>query len=76
MGVYKDINIPDELDCVIHQMREVDGYREELSSLGQQWDLLTILGQMSGDGIDMSATREAFKQLTGDLLSNLGLETL
>ncbi len=76
MGVYKDISIPDELDCVIHQMREVDGYREELSSLGQQWDLLTILGQMSGDGIDMSATREAFKQLTGDLLSNLGLETL
>jgi len=57
-------------------MSEVERYREELSNLGSQWDLLTILGQMSGTGTDMTGTREGFQSLTSELLGQLGLETL
>jgi hypothetical protein len=57
-------------------MSDVEGYREELHNLGSQWDLLTILGQMSGTGTDMTGTRSGFLRLTAELLSQLGLETL
>ena len=40
------------------------------------WDNLTLLGQLSGTGTDMSGTRQAFAQLTGSLLNHLGSETL
>ena len=57
-------------------MTDVEGYREELHNLGNQWDLLTILGQMSGTGTDMTGTRKGFQRLTSELLGQLGLETL
>jgi chemotaxis signal transduction protein len=57
-------------------MSDVEGYREELHNLGSQWDLLTILGQMSGTGTDMTGTRKGFQRLTSELLVQLGLETL
>lgn len=76
MGNYKGITIPDELIGVIEHMDKLEADREELSVLSQQWDLLTILGQMSGSGTDMSKTREDFKHLTSKLLSVLGVETL
>lgn len=76
MGQYKDIQLPEELDDVIAHMRGVDGYREELAVLGQAWDLLTILGQMTGGGADMTTTREAFKQLTEQMIGHLGHQTL
>ena len=49
---------------------------DELSALGQRWDLLSILGDISGSAADMSAAREGFEQLTGELLAQLGTETL
>lgn len=76
MGNYKGISIPDELVGVIDYMDKLEEDREELSVLSQQWDLLTILGQMSGSGTDMTKTREDFKNLTSKLLSVLGVETL
>lgn len=76
MGQYKGINVPDKLLGLINKMEDLEQSREELSILGQQWDLLTILGQMSGSGTDMTGTREDFKELTAELLSTLGIETL
>ncbi|MGE4194201.1 MAG: chemotaxis protein CheW [Pseudodesulfovibrio sp.] len=73
---YKDVEIPSELVGLINHMADVEGYRDELHNLGNQWDLLTILGQMSGTGTDMTGTRKGFQVLTSELLSQLGLETL
>ena len=76
MAYYKDIQIPDRLNGVIGQMESVESTREQLVNLGQHWDLLTILGQMSGTGTDMTKTREGFKELTAQLITCLGEETL
>ena len=76
MAYYKDIEIPERLNTVINCMQSVETTREQLINLGQHWDLLTILGQMSGTGTDMTKTREGFKDLTAQLLTCLGDETL
>ena len=76
MVLWKEMEIPDCLNGIIKQMEDVESCREELTILGQQWDLLTILGQMSGDGTDMTTTREGFKRLTSALIGNLGVEKL
>jgi chemotaxis signal transduction protein len=73
---YKDVKVPRVLQGVINHMQDVEGYREELHDLGNQWDLLTILGQISGTGMDMTETRQGFQRLTAELLGQLGLETL
>jgi hypothetical protein len=73
---YKDMTVPNELIGVIPHMTDVDGYREELTILGQAWDLLTILGRMSGGRTDMTSTREDFRQLTEKLITSLAYETL
>jgi len=73
---YKDVMIPSSLSEVIPYMKNVENYREELRVLSSQWDLLTILGQISGTGTDMTSTREGFKMLTSELLGHLGLENL
>lgn len=76
MGQYKDMTVPDDLVSVIPHMNDVDSYREELTILGQAWDLLTILGRMSGGRTDMTSTREDFRLLTEKLIASLGQETL
>ena len=73
---YKDVMVPAILNHLINHMPDVESYREELRTLGGQWDLLTILGQMSGTGMDMSETRRGFQHLTSELLGQLGLEIL
>ncbi len=73
---YKDVHVPAVLKNLINHMTNVESYREELRTLGGQWDLLTILGQMSGTGMDMSETRRGFQHLTSELLGQLGLEIL
>lgn len=73
---YKDVQIPKKLAGIISHMRSVEDYREELRILAGQWDLLTILGQISGTGTNMTSTREGFKMLTNELLSQLGMENL
>lgn len=76
MGLYKGIELDDGLDKVIRHMGSAEEYRETLQSLQGVWDNLTLLGQLSGTGTDMSATRQAFHALTTGLLNNLGNETL
>ena len=71
-----DITIPKHLEGLFRHMPAMTDYRDDLRSLGTQWDLLTILGQMSGTGMDMTATRQGFQKLTSALLVQLGLETL
>jgi chemotaxis signal transduction protein len=58
-------HIPAALNC-----------RLELHALAQQWDLLAILGEMSGQDMDMSSTREGFRRLTTQLLNHLSEEIL
>lgn len=74
--MYKGIHIPEKLADVVSHMKSLEETRESLSVLGQQWDLLSILGKMSNTGTDMTQTREGFKDLTSDLIGTLGIETL
>ena len=75
MKNYKGIAVHDELIPLIAHMDSVQEYREMLQSLQAVWDNLTLLGQLSGTGTDMSDTRQAFAGLTAALLNNLGIET-
>jgi chemotaxis signal transduction protein len=47
-----------------------------LDALAERWNLLTLLGQMSNIGMDMTETREGFQNLTRELLHHLGTENL
>ncbi|GAB4062063.1 chemotaxis protein CheW [Uliginosibacterium sediminicola] len=76
MVKYKNIDLDDSLAGVIRYMNAVEEYREMLQNLQSVWDNLTLLGQLSGTGTDMSGTRQAFNQLTTSLLNQLGTETL
>jgi chemotaxis signal transduction protein len=57
-------------------MAAVDNYRQRLSALQGSWDTLSLLSHLSGNGTDMSQTRQAFESLSRDLLANLETETL
>lgn len=76
MPLYKGVEIDASLLGLIRHMAGVEEYRETLQGLQSVWDNLSLLGQLSGTGADMSGTREAFQGLTGSLLNNLGRETL
>ncbi len=76
MAFYKNVEFDDQLVDVVRHMNGVEEYRETLQGLQTIWDNLTLLGQLSGAGTDMSETRLAFSRLTGDLLNRLGEETL
>ncbi|MRR51370.1 MAG: chemotaxis protein CheW, partial [Rhodocyclaceae bacterium] len=75
MLTYKGVDIDDTLRPLIRYMESVEEYREMLQNLQAVWDNLTLLGQLSGTGTDMSGTRQAFSSLTAALLHNLGIET-
>jgi chemotaxis signal transduction protein len=47
-----------------------------LQHLQSVWDNLSLLGQLSGTGTDMSGTRRAFSELAVSLLNQLGNEAL
>ena len=75
MAVYKGIEIDESLAGIIRYMQGVEDYREGLGNLQGAWDILSLLGQLTGSATEMSKTREAFQHLTGDLLNHLGQET-
>jgi len=75
MHTYKGIEVDASLAPLIGRMESVEEYREMLQNLQSVWDNLTLLGQLSGTGTDMSGTRQAFASLTAALLNNLGVET-
>lgn len=47
-----------------------------LLNLGEKWNILAVMGQISKTGTDMSGTREGFQRLTSQLLHHLSLEML
>lgn len=64
------------LEALMPYMHVVSEYENILKNLGSRWEILTLLGQMSGTGTDMSKTREGFEALSSKLLSSLAKETL
>jgi len=75
MTIYKNIEIDESLAGIIRHMQGVEDYRERLGNLQGIWDILGLLGQLTGAATEMAKTREAFQRLTGDLLNHLGKET-
>jgi len=63
-------------DYFIDYIDGVQRYKTSLIKLSERWDLLTLLGQMSNIGMDMSSTKEAFQNLTDDLMRKLTNETV
>lgn len=76
MPLYKGVEVEASLLGIIQHISDVEVYRESLQQLQGVWDNLSLLGQLSGTGADMSSTREAFQRLTSSLLNSLGKETL
>ncbi|QEP45220.1 chemotaxis protein CheW [Ectothiorhodospiraceae bacterium BW-2] len=64
------------MNYFISKMPEVEAYRASLTTLSERWNLLTLLGQMSNIGMDMTETRKGFQSLTDRLLERLTNETL
>lgn len=64
------------LRFLMPHMQVVSEYENILKNLGSRWEILTLLGQMSGTGTDMSKTREEFESLSSKLLTSLARETL
>ncbi len=56
-------------------MPAVAGYRERLATLQGTWDSLALLSHLSEDGMNLSATRQEFESLAGDLITHLEAET-
>ncbi|HRH72733.1 MAG TPA: hypothetical protein PLM62_06555 [Zoogloea sp.] len=69
MANWKGIDFAGDLARVVRHMPEVETYRESLQTLQAVWDNLTVLGQMSGTGTEITGMRAAFAQLTGTLLN-------
>lgn len=76
MASYKNIEFDEKMVKFVRHMNAVEEYRETLQGLQMVWDNLTLLGQMSGAGTDMSETRRGFSELTSNLLNELGKKTL
>jgi len=55
---------------------EVVAYQKSLDQLSERWNLLSLLGQMSNIGMDISETRQAFSNLSEQLLQRLSEETV
>ncbi|MCB5184609.1 chemotaxis protein CheW [Methylobacillus gramineus] len=68
--------IPSKHCHMIDSMVSLKRYRESLQQLQSTWDNLSLLSQLSGTGTDMSETRQAFGNVTTDVLDSLAEETL
>jgi chemotaxis signal transduction protein len=60
---------------MLPHMLHVTENRETLKSLESVWDVLNLLGQLSGTTTEMGDTKSAFASLTTNLLHNLALTT-
>ncbi|WP_426196810.1 chemotaxis protein CheW [Massilia sp. DWR3-1-1] len=60
---------------MLPHMLHVTENRETLKSLESVWDVLNLLGQLSGTTTEMGDTKAAFATLTTSLLHNLALTT-
>ena len=75
MTNWKGVDFEGDLARIVRHMPEVETYRESLQTLQAVWDNLTVLGQLSGTGTEITGMRAAFAQLTGTLLNSLATES-
>jgi len=73
---FKDIDLESDLAPIIPHVAVADVYGSALQNLQSVWDSLTLLGQLSGGGTDMSGSRHAFGELAVSLVNQLGREAL
>jgi len=73
---FKGIEVDSALARVIPHVAAAEEYGGTLQHLQSVWDNLSLLGQLSGTGADMSNTRRAFGELAVSLLNQLGKEAL
>jgi len=60
---------------MLPHMLHVTDNRQALTSLESVWDVLNLLGQLSGTTTEMGDTKSAFASLSASLLHNLALTT-
>lgn len=76
MASYKGVQVEEAVLPFLPHMPLIDEYRENLLSLQSVWDVLSLLGQMSGTTAVTGTTREEFSVLTSELLNSLAERTL
>lgn len=76
MRKYKGVEFSDDLLPLVPHMHDVDAYREVLQKLQAVWDNLSLLGELSGIGVDIGQTRQNFEELSHRLLDKLASEGL
>jgi chemotaxis signal transduction protein len=73
---FKDIDLESDLALIVPHVEVANAYGAALQNLQSVWDSLTLLGQLSGGGTDMSGSRRAFGELAVSLVNQLGREAL
>src|ERR1700736_6560290 len=73
---FKGIDLESDLAPIIPHVEVANAYGAALQNLQQVWDSLSLLGQLSGGGTDMSGSRGAFGELAVSLVNQLGREAL
>jgi chemotaxis signal transduction protein len=73
---FKGVDLESDLAPIIPHVTVADAYGAALQNLQSVWDSLTLLGQLSGGGTDMSGSRQAFGELAVSLVNQLGREAL
>jgi chemotaxis signal transduction protein len=73
---FKGIELKGSLERIIPHIAVAEEYGGMLQQLQTVWDNLSLLGQLSTTGTDMTDTRRAFSELASDLLNQLGTEAL
>ena len=69
---YRGVEIDADLVPIVRHMPAVDATREALQSLQGVWDSLSLLGELSGTGVEIGSIRAAFAALTSRLVNQLG----
>ena len=57
--------------AITRHMPSVEDYRKRLAALQGSWDTLSLLSHLSGDATELGGTRQAFENLTSELVDNL-----
>jgi chemotaxis signal transduction protein len=57
--------------AITRHMSSVEDYRKRLATLQGSWDTLSLLSHLSGDATELGGTRQAFENLTSQLVDNL-----
>jgi chemotaxis signal transduction protein len=74
MAQYKGIELPANLVKLVKYMESAESTREAMQALQGVWDTLSMLGKLSGTGVEIEGIRSAFASLSVNLLHQLVLE--